>query len=617
MALATQGANTSYSYDAIGRVTRVVIDNGGTNGLTTISYSYDLAGNRTAVVTTTGTNTAPTAVADAVSTAKNVPLTFDPRTNDTDTEGQYLTITGVGTPSSGTASINSSGLVVYSPATNFTGTATFTYTISDGSLTSTATDTVTVSGGPAANADSFYGRQDTAYTLSPLTNDSAPSGMTLSISAVGAPSHGWASIGSGGTTLIYTPATGYHGTDSFTYTVSDGHGGSATATVTAYVTQPPVAVADSIGVQPNGFRTYDTRVNDSDPQSYALTISAVSSAAHGAVVINSGASVTYTPTTGYTGTDSFTYTIDDGHGITATATVSVIVSATNNPPDAVDDSRLTQKNTVLVFDPRTNDTDADGNSLTVTAVSTPAHGTATFTGTQLTYTPTTGYTGADSFTYTISDGQGGSDTANVSVSVNGPPAPTTDTKTMAVNSVLNFNPLSNDTDPDGDTLTVTGKTDGAHGTVTYTGTSVTYTPTTSYVGSDSFTYTASDGRGGTASGTVNVTVSSNLAPVATDDSADANAYYAGGAWVFPSVTFDPRTNDTDPDSDTLTITAVTQPASGTVTFTGTQVIYTYGTHYHPTGVDSTLVDSDSFTYTISDGHGHTTTATVYINVIVW
>lgn len=515
-AIATPGANTSYSYDALGRIVRVVIDNGGTNGLTSITYSYDTAGNRTSVVSATSTNSAPTAVADAFSTAKNAAVIFDPRTNDTDAQNQYLTITAVSTPSSGTAAINSSGLLTYSPATNFTGSATFTYTISDGALTSTATDTVTITAGPAANADSFYVIKNGSYTLSPLTNDSAPSGMTLSITAVGAASHGWATKAANGTDIAYTPTGGYSGTDTFTYTVSDGHGGTATATVTANVTQPPNVVNDSVVAQTNIAKTFDPRSNDSDPQGYALTISAVGSAAHGSVTNNSGTSLTYTSVTGYTGPDSFTYTVNDGHGITATGTVNVTVNAVVAPV-ANTDSLTTVTNVAKTINAKANDTDPQGFTLTITAVSSPSHGSTSLAGgASITYTPTTSYTGSDSFTYTLSNGVLTS-TGTVNVTVNSYSPPTAVADSMAINvskgpthPSVTIDPRTNDTSPSGLPLTVTAVTNGTYGTATFTGSSITYTFSAGGVAThrvDSITYTISDGiNTSTASVSVDVTI---------------------------------------------------------------------------------------------------------------
>jgi YD repeat-containing protein len=196
--------------------------------------------------------------------------------------------------------------------------------------------------------------------------------------------------------------------------------GNRTSTATAAQGAcPPVAVNDSVTTAFNTPATFDPRTNDSDPNGYALTISSATAPGHGAAIVNSGASITYTPTTGYSGADSFTYTISNGHSGTATATVAVTVSAAaNRAPVAVNDSITTPQNTADNFDPRVNDSDPDGDTLAITGVGTPGHGTASVVGTtSVTYTPTTGYSGIDSFAYTISDGRGGTAGATVSVTV--------------------------------------------------------------------------------------------------------------------------------------------------------------------------------------------------------
>ena len=157
----------------------------------------------------------------------------------------------------------------------------------------------------------------------------------------------------------------------------------------------------------------------------------VGSASHGTVAINSGTSVTYTPTVNYSGPDSFTYTVSDGHGNTATATVSVTVGVGTNPPVAVADSvtatGLYTKGKVLEyaasvqFDPRTNDSDPYARPLTIISATQPSRGAVVINGggTSVTYTDTTGSVanGTTTFTYTISDGQGNTATATVTVTI--------------------------------------------------------------------------------------------------------------------------------------------------------------------------------------------------------
>lgn len=289
------------------------------------------------------------------------------------------------------------------------------------------------------------------------------------------------------------------------------------------VNGPPVAGDDSATTAMNTpLANFNPLTNDSDPNGDPLTISAKTDGAHGVVVINGGATLTYTPASGYVGSDAFTYTVSDGRGGFDTATVTMTVSGANQPPAAVNDTRTTPFNTALTTDPRTNDTDPDSNPLTITGATNGAHGVVVVNGgTSVTFTPTTGYSGPDSFTYTISDGQGGTDTATVSVTVssaNTPPDAVNDSNSAfalytggaGVRPTKTLDPRANDTDANGDTLTITGVTQGTKGAVTFTGTTVTYTYGTATSAplstTDSFTYTISDGNGGSDTATVNMTI---------------------------------------------------------------------------------------------------------------
>ncbi|WP_431237991.1 cadherin-like domain-containing protein [Mycolicibacterium aichiense] len=457
--------------------------------------------------------------------------------------------------------------------------------------------------------------EDTAVSVSTTTllgNDSDPDGDTLSVSGVSTPAHGAAVLN--GTTVTYTPNVNFNGADSFTYSVSDGHGGTATGTVAVTVSavnDAPVAGGNSVSTAEDTAVSVSAGTllgNDSDPDGDTLSVTGVSSGAHGSAVLN-GATVTYTPNANFNGADSFTYSVSDGHGGTATGTVAVTVSAVNDAPVAGGNSVSTAEDTAVSVSAGTllgNDSDPDGDTLSVTGVSTPAHGTAVLNGTTVTYTPTANFNGADSFTYTVSDGHGGTATGTVAVTVtpvNGVPVAGGDMVSTAEDTAVSVSTgmlLGNDSDPDGDTLTIAGIGQPQHGSAVLDGTTVTYTPDADFNGVDSLTYTVGDGHGGTATGMLSVTVTPvNDAPTAVADSASTEPN--------TPVTVDVLGNDVDVDGDSLSVTAAGTPAHGTVVANEDgSLTYTPDENYSGT---------DSFDYTISDG---TTdgTATVTVNVHV-
>ncbi|HEY7636382.1 MAG TPA: cadherin-like domain-containing protein [Gemmatimonadales bacterium] len=196
---------------------------------------------------------------------------------------------------------------------------------------------------------------------------------------------------------------------------------------------------------------------------------------------------------------------------------------TNRNPNASNDAATTPQGSSVVINVLSNDSDPDGDALTVSAVTQPANGSAAISGSgqNVTYTPPADFSGSASFSYTASDGKGGAATASVSVTVTAAPPPG-DRAPIAVNDVAStiganavvIQVLSNDSDPDGDPLRVTAVTQPASGTAAISGggQTVTYTPSSGASTTALFTYTVSDGRGGTASATVTVTVSGGSNP---------------------------------------------------------------------------------------------------------
>lgn len=270
----------------------------------------------------------------------------------------------------------------------------------------------------------------------------------------------------------------------------------------------------------------------------------------------------------------------------------------NNPPVANTDDVQTPHDVALQFDPRANDTDADNDPLTIANATSGNNGTVTFTSTDVTYTPSAGFVGTDSFQYTISDGNGGTATGTVNVTVtNGVPTAVDDAAATHPNQSVSGNVLGNDTDPENDTLTVTGNTNPTSGTVTVAPNGdFTYTAGAT-TGTDTFQYTISDGHGGTATATVTINIT-NGDPSANDDvfSVNQDTLLNGNL----------LTNDTDPENDPLMVTSHTDPSNGSVT-----VAANGDFTYTP---DTGFTGTDGFTYTITDGFGGMATGNVSIAV---
>jgi hypothetical protein len=461
-------------------------------------------------------NRAPQAVADAASTTFGQPVTIRVLANDSDPDGDALAIVGVTQPVGGTVSIDGTTLA-FTPSPGFSGVARFTYTIDDGhGGTSSAPVTVNVAAQPnrppVAADDTATTAFATPVTIDVLANDSDPDRDMLGIASIAPPANGTAAIS--GNAIVYTPNATFSGIDRFTYTISDGRGGSASAAVTVTVmpqpNRPPVAVDDAATTAFQTAVAINVLANDSDPDGDPLAISGVTTPANGTVSA-SGGTITYTPAAGYSGIDRFTYTIDDGRGGTATANVTVTVGTPpNQPPIAVNDTATTPSGTAVTIDVLANDSDPDGDPLTIQSVTTPTLGTATISGNAIVYTPAAGVVGTDTFRYTINDGRGGIASASVTVTIapppNGPPVAVDDAATTAFATPVTIDAIANDSDPDGDALTILSVTTPIGGTATINNNRIDYAPSRAFSGLDTFAYTIGDGHGHTATANVSVDV---------------------------------------------------------------------------------------------------------------
>ena len=414
-------------------------------------------------------NDPPDAVADTGSTTPGTPITVTPTGNDSDPDGDPITVTGITPATNGTAVLNGDGTVTYTPDAGFIGTEVITYTLSDGALTDTATITFTVAetGGntpPDAVDDSATTVSGTPITVIPASNDSDPDGDPIEVTGVTPAANGSAVLNADGT-VTYTPDATFIGTETLTYTLSDGTA-TDTATITITVGDPsnvpPTAFDDSGTTEVGTPVTITPLSNDVDPDGddALLTVSSISPAANGTAVLNADNTVTYTPDAGFVGTDTFTYEVLDPDGGGDTGVVTITVGDPNTPPVAVDDTVTTGVGTPVTLDPATNDTDADSDPLTVTSIGTGTNGTAVLNGDgTVTYTPDAGYVGDDTISYVVSDGTD-TDTGEIIVTVEDPADPRIDTDVFPVapgDQLLDpLNGLDEDPDPADDLDDITG-----------------------------------------------------------------------------------------------------------------------------------------------------------------
>ncbi len=553
---------------------------------------------------------APVANDDAASTEEDTPVSGKLLDNDSDVDGDQLTTTLETGAKNGTAVVNADGTYTYTPAANYHGEDSFTYKLSDGTLSDTAKVTVTVNSvedAPVGANDSYSTAEDTAFTIPApgvLGNDTDGDKDPLTVTVGAAPAHGGLTLNSDGS-FTYTPAKDFNGADGFTYTVSDGTSTSAPVTVAITVTpvnDKPVANDDEATVSEDSDVAIDVLDNDTDADGDVLTVTTTAPG----TTVNADGTITYKPAANTSGVQTFEYTVTDCHGGTATATVSVTVTAAPDAPVAVPDPLTVAEDGSLTITPGDllgNDSDADGDPLSVVIKSQPdpAKGKLTLNadGVTYTYTPVKDFNGTDSFTYAASDGVSSSATVTVTITVtpaNDAPVATDDEATTNEDTAVTIDVLKNDTDIDGDKLTVSTSAPGA--IVNPDGT-ITYTPALNTNGDQTFTYTVSDGHGGTDEGSVKVSViAQNDAPDAVDDSASTDARKA--------IAIDVRGNDTDIDGDTLSVQSVSDPAGGSTTVTADgKILYT---------PDAGFNGTDTFTYTISDGHSGTATANVTVTV---
>ncbi|ENH0542889.1 tandem-95 repeat protein, partial [Vibrio parahaemolyticus] len=591
---------------------------------TEVSFTFDIIDDEDLVVSGSANldilpiNDAPNAENDVITTEEDTVVTIDVLVNDSDVEGDVLSIQSASVPSEQGSVDIVDGKLVFTPAENFNGEATITYIVTDGDLTDEAKVTVTVTpvnDSPVAVDDTTSIQEDTAVTIDVLTNDTDVDGDKLSIESVSVPKEqGTVEVVDG--KLVFTPAENFNGDAEITYTVTDGQlTDEAKVTVTVNpVNDAPTIKVDAVESITEDAVNTDTvvatlTVRDTDTSEDQLTVSLKNNSNGYFVLVGDEVKLTQAGVDAVNNDElnlkdlTISASVSDGVNPTANDSDSLIVNRVNDAPtveNAIADQVLSEDFDTYTIDLNEvfKDTDSSlefsvsgNNSIQISIV----NGVATIS-------PTADWNGSEALTFTATDPSGES----VSQTVNFTVAPVADIvadkATVVEDTPTIIKVLGNDTFEGDDQVVSLDTNNGpANGTVSVNPDgSVTYTPNDNYHGTDSFTYIVTSG-GVSESTTVSVDVTPvNDAPVAKDDTAITDED--------TPVTIDvlPNDNDNDIDGDKLSIQSASVPeAQGKVEIVDGKLVFTPAENFNGhaeiiyTVTDGQLTDEAKVTVTVN------------------
>jgi len=549
--------------------------------------------------------------------------------NDTDPENDALSVSLINAPTEGSVTLNADGSFVYISNGGFTGTDSFTYSVSDGKAESESSVILTVDSGvdnlPVAKDDSFslvVNKPIIIQSPGIIFNDYDIDGDSLAAFLQDSAQHGTVSVDPSGF-FYYIPDVDFEGDDSFTYIVQNSYGNSNKATVNFSVSgkdnnHTPYALADFYSLETQTTFSVPLSMgvvaNDFDADDDVLSAVEVSGPEFGTLTLNSDGSFTYLPGD-FIGTTSFCYKVNDGTVDSSYTEVLLDVTPTgeNNAPIGTPDSYTAGNGETLSVSGEdgvlANDFDADGDNLSVSLIDTPHYGTINSIQPDgsFEYKAPDHFSGIDWFTYRISDGTIARDRILVKLEIsNQPPTANDDSYSMIQDEFLNIDApglLDNDTDPENDPLTTVKISDPQNGTLTLNEDgSFSYTPNPEFIGSDSFSYTVNDGNIDGNSANVLIDVKKRNTPPSVQEEEYHLLVNQPLLISAPGL----LANDSDADNDLLTAEVDESPAHGDLT------LYEDGAFsYLP---DTDFQGTDSFSYTVFDGSDYSVLVTVNLFV---
>ncbi len=539
---------------------------------------------------------APVAVDDEVSLDEDSSVVFDVRNNDYDVEGDGFTILSFTNPASGTLSLDAgSGAFTYTPAGNYHGFDSFTYTIqqiTNSELVSTASVNITVNSVNDIPVPSYSANvstnEDTPLNMSVTASDADLDVLSFYVKEGNSPSHGTLNLVNGDYT--YTPNTDFNGSDSFIITVYDGTvevDCPISVAVNPVNDNPQAVYENNVSTDEDTSLTMSFTVSDVDGDSVIVSVKEENEPKHGSLTLSDG-EYTYSPVGNYHGSDSFIITISDGSS-EIDCPITVTVNSVNDIPVPVYNSSInTNEDTSVSESVSATDADLDAITVSVKEGGNPSHGTLVLVEGDYTYTPSANFNGTDSFTLMVSDGIANVD-CPVTVTVNAVnDAPTAQFESsVSTDEDTVFNGVFTATDNDGDTFSIYIKEGNSpsHGTLELISGGYTYTPTLNFRETDNFVITVYDG-------TIEVDFPISVTVNPINDAPVLN--YSSTISTDEDTATDQTFSASDVDQDVLSILIKTenQPAHGSVALSDGSYTYTPVKDFYGT---------DAFTITVSDG----------------